>query len=89
MVTISRGQARNAVDGPTAEALAHAFREFDQDPGADVAILYGDEGTFCAGADLKAVARGEGANRLDEEGDGIGNNFRPVQALNGRPIVKS
>ena len=46
---------RNAVDGPTAAALADAFRAFDADPDAAVAVLYGDGGTFCSGADLRAI----------------------------------
>jgi len=55
-VIIDRPQAKNAVDGPTAEALATALREFDADPAADVAVLAGAGGTFCAGADLKAFS---------------------------------
>ncbi len=47
---------RNAVDGPTAEALADAFRAFDADGDARVAVLWGEGGTFSAGADLKAIA---------------------------------
>src|SRR5579875_3054480 len=46
-VVLSRGHARNAVDGPTAAALADAFREFDADPRASVAVLWGEGGTFC------------------------------------------
>lgn len=57
-VTINRPDVRNAVDGPTARALEQAFLAFDQDDAADVAILTGASGSFCAGADLKAVAQG-------------------------------
>src|SRR4051794_41910940 len=53
-VVLDRPQARNAVDGPTAAALADAFRAFDADDEAAVAVLHGEGGTFCAGADLKA-----------------------------------
>ena len=67
-VAIDRKDRRNAVDRTTAEALAEAFRAFDADPDAKVGVLYGDHGTFCAGADLKAVAEGKG-NRLSPEGD--------------------
>jgi enoyl-CoA hydratase len=56
-VVIDRPEARNAVDGPTARELAAAFREFGADNEADVAVLCGAGGTFCAGADLKAYAR--------------------------------
>ncbi|MGZ6734139.1 MAG: crotonase/enoyl-CoA hydratase family protein [Nocardioides sp.] len=67
-VIIDRPAARNAVDRPTAEALAEAFRAFDADESAAVAVLTGGDGTFCAGADLKAVGT-PSQNRLDAEGD--------------------
>ncbi|MBJ7400132.1 crotonase/enoyl-CoA hydratase family protein [Mycolicibacterium sp.] len=54
-VIIDRPQARNAVNGPTAIALFEAFEEFERDDSASVAVLWGDHGTFCAGADLKAI----------------------------------
>ena len=69
IVTINRPEARNAVDQPTAAALADAFRRFDADDALSVAILTGAAGTFCAGADLKAVATSRG-NRVTENGDG-------------------
>jgi enoyl-CoA hydratase/carnithine racemase len=69
VVTIDRPAARNAVDGPTAALLADAFREFAEDDALAVLVLTGAGGTFCAGADLKAVSEGRG-NRLDDEGDG-------------------
>lgn len=59
VVTIDRPEVRNAVDVPTARALADAFRRFEHDEEALVAVLTGAGGTFCAGADLKAVAGGE------------------------------
>jgi enoyl-CoA hydratase/carnithine racemase len=69
IVTINRPEARNAVDQPTAQALAAAFRRFDADESARAAILTGAGGFFCAGADLKAVATARG-NRVTEDGDG-------------------
>jgi enoyl-CoA hydratase len=54
-VVLDRPRARNAVDGPTALALFAAFEEFDRDESAAVAVLWGANGTFCAGADLKAI----------------------------------
>ncbi len=57
-VTLNRPQVRNAVDRPTARALADAFRAFDADAEACVAVLQGNAGNFCAGADLKTVAGG-------------------------------
>jgi len=70
ILTLDRPQVRNAVDRPNAEALAAALRAFEVDGEARVAVLTGSGGTFCAGADLAAVAEGsERANRLEEEGD--------------------
>src|ERR1700761_119221 len=64
-ITINRPEARNAVDRPTADALAAAFLEFERDDKALAAVLTGAGGTFCAGADLKGVAQGRG-NRLSD-----------------------
>ena len=69
VVTIDRPEVRNAVDRPHAQALAAAFRDFDADDTLAVAILTGSQGTFCAGADLKAVSAGTG-NRVTPTGDG-------------------
>ncbi|MEP7020950.1 MAG: crotonase/enoyl-CoA hydratase family protein [Pseudonocardiales bacterium] len=55
-VVLDRPEVRNAVDGPTAQALADALRQFDADPTASVAVLWGAGGTFCAGADLHAMS---------------------------------
>jgi len=62
-VILDRPEARNAVDRPTADALAAAFLAFEKDETARVAVLWGAGGVFCAGADLKAVATGRG-NRV-------------------------
>jgi len=67
-VVLDRPTARNAVDRPTAEALAAAFRDFDADKTASVAVLTGAGGTFCAGADLKAVGTAR-QNRVEPDGD--------------------
>ena len=70
VVTIDRPEVRNAVDGPTAAALAEAFRAFDADPQRSVAVLTGAGGVFCAGADLHAIGAGDGRmNRLEPDGD--------------------
>lgn len=69
-VVLDRPEARNAVDRPTADALSDAFRAFDADPDAYVAVLWGANGTFCAGADLKAFGDDERRNRLAPDGDG-------------------
>ncbi|HWU69652.1 MAG TPA: crotonase/enoyl-CoA hydratase family protein [Stenotrophobium sp.] len=85
-VTINRPEQRNAVDGPTARALAEAFREFDADAAMHVAILAGVGGNFCAGADLKALASGDPArpNRLDPQGDGP---MGPSRMRLGKPVI--
>ena len=68
-IVMDRPEARNAVDGPAARALADAFREFERDDDLRVAVLWGAGGVFCAGADLKARASGRGL-RLAPDGDG-------------------
>ena len=69
-VVLSRPERRNAVDRPTAAALADAFRAFDADAEARVAVLFGEGGVFCAGADLKAVSEGRGNAVRPMDADG-------------------
>jgi enoyl-CoA hydratase/carnithine racemase len=83
IITIDRPAVRNAVDGPTAAALAEAFRNFDAAEQLDVAVLTGAGGTFCAGADLKAVAQGTG-NRVTRDGDGP---MGPSRMLLSKPVI--
>ena len=82
-VVIDRPHARNAVDGPTAAALAQAFRDFDADDSQAVAVLYGDGGTFCAGADLKAIGTERG-NQVTEDGDGP---MGPTRMRLSKPVI--
>ena len=83
IICIDRPKARNAVDGPTAILLADAFRDFDEDGNQKVAILTGSGDTFCAGADLKAVAEGRG-NRVGLDGDGpVG----PTRMMLSKPVI--
>ena len=82
-VTLNRPEARNAVDRDTAAALAAAFRAFDADAEADVAVLWGAGGVFCAGADLYAFAEGRG-NRLEPEGDGP---MGPTRLALSKPVI--
>ncbi|MFI8100943.1 crotonase/enoyl-CoA hydratase family protein [Streptomyces sp. NPDC086023] len=82
-VILSRPEARNAVDGPTAGALAAAFRAFEADEDAAVAVLWGEGGTFCAGADLKAVGTERG-NTVAATGDGP---MGPTRMRLGKPVV--
>jgi enoyl-CoA hydratase len=83
IVTIDRPEVRNAVDEPTREALAAAFRAFDEDERASVAILTGAGGVFCAGADLKAFAAGK-KRRRTEDGDGP---MGPTRMILGKPVI--
>ncbi len=83
IVTIDRPRVKNCVDGPTAAELAEAFRTFDRDNDASVAVLTGAEGAFCAGADLKAVSDGRG-NRVDQTGDGP---MGPTRMLLSKPVI--
>jgi enoyl-CoA hydratase/carnithine racemase len=82
-IYLFRPERRNAVDGPTATALADAFRAFDADPDAAVAVLHGEGGVFCAGADLKAAGTPEG-NRVDAEGDGP---MGPTRLRLSKPVI--
>ena len=82
-VTLSRPERRNAVDGATAAALADAFRAFDADPDAAVAVLHGAGGVFCAGADLDAAGTAAG-NRVQDDGDGP---MGPTRMRLGKPVI--
>lgn len=85
VVTIDRPEVRNAVDRPTAAALADAFRAFDRDERLAVAVLTGAGGTFCAGADLQAVARGAG-NRVSDRPDDDG-PLGPTRMTLSKPVI--
>ena len=84
-VVLDRAAHKNAVDRATAEELADAFRSFDADDTARVAVLHGDHGVFCAGADLKAMATGDG-NRVERDGDGP---LGPSRMLLSKPVIAS
>jgi enoyl-CoA hydratase len=80
---LSRPERRNAVDGATAAALADALRAFDADPDALVAVLHGEGGVFCAGADLKAAGTAAG-NRVAADGDGP---MGPTRMRSSKPVI--
>ena len=82
-VVLSRPERRNAVDGATADALTAAFREFDADPDAALAILHGEGGVFCSGADLEAIGTPAG-NRVTADGDGP---MGPTRLRLSKPVV--
>ncbi|HUI49836.1 MAG TPA: crotonase/enoyl-CoA hydratase family protein [Acidimicrobiia bacterium] len=83
VVTINRPERRNAVDRDTAAALADAFRAFDGNDSSDVAVLTGAGGTFCAGADLKAIDS-RGGNTVLPEGDGP---MGPSRMMLTKPVI--
>ncbi|MCV7108470.1 crotonase/enoyl-CoA hydratase family protein [Mycolicibacterium chitae] len=82
-VIMNRPQARNAVNGPAAAELFAAFEEFDADDAASVAVLWGDGGTFCAGADLKAFGTPE-SNRTEPDGPGP---MGPTRMNLSKPVI--
>lgn len=82
-VILARPEVRNAVDGPTARQLADAFRAFDADADAAVAVLWGEGGTFCAGADLKSIGTERG-NTVTADGDGP---MGPTRMRLGKPVI--
>jgi enoyl-CoA hydratase len=82
-VLLSCPDRRNAVDGQTAAELADAFREFDADPKAAVAVLHGEGGVFCAGADLHAAGTADG-NRVEPTGDGP---MGPSRMVLSKPVI--
>jgi enoyl-CoA hydratase len=82
-VIINRPAARNAVNGPTAAALYAAFEEFDRDDTASVAVLWGEGGTFCAGADLKAFGTPD-ANAVHRTGPGP---MGPTRMVLSKPVI--
>src|ERR1039457_79433 len=83
IVLLSRPERRNAVDGATARALADAFRAFDADSEASVAVLHGEGGVFCAGADLQAIGTPE-SNRVAPDGDGP---MGPTRMRLSKPVI--
>jgi enoyl-CoA hydratase len=95
-VIIDRPHARNAVNGPTAIALFEAFDEFDRDDSASVAVLWGDHGTFCAGADLKAIGTpdsnpthraGTAAPGPDVAGPAAPGPMGPTRMVLSKPVI--
>jgi len=92
-VILDRVEVRNAVDRDTAEALAAAFFAFENDASASVAVFVGAHGTFCAGADLKAVSQG-GGNKVvpvstGQDFDRLGDDgpMGPSRMLLSKPVI--
>ncbi len=85
-IVMSRPERRNAVDGPMAAALRRAFRAFEADDSQAVAVLWGEGGAFCAGADLTALSDPSRAHELDLEGAGDG-PMGPSRIAFTKPII--
>ena len=83
-IILNRAERRNAVDGKTAKELADAFRAFENDDEAYVAVLWGKGGNFCSGADLKAIFEGKNPNRVNKTGDGP---MGPSRMLLSKPVI--
>jgi enoyl-CoA hydratase len=84
-IVLDRPKVRNAIDRDTADALAAAVRDFEADASLRVAVVHGDHGTFCAGADLGAIAKGKG-NRVERGGDGP---LGPTRMQPTKPTIAS
>ena len=82
-IILDNPEVKNAVDGPTAAELANAFRLFEKDEKALIAVLWGANGTFCSGANLKAITEGRG-NKIDKEGDGP---MGPTRMRLSKPVI--
>ena len=85
-VILSRPEVRNAVDRSTARALADAFRLFEKDKEAKVAVFFGEHGTFCAGADLKTIASRDRSSRLPNQFKGDG-PMGPTRMVLSKPVI--
>ena len=85
-IVLDRPARRNAVDRPTAEALSAAFRCFDAAPGWRAAVLFGAGGTFCAGADLTALADDARRNEIHANGSGPG-PMGPTRMVISKPVI--
>jgi enoyl-CoA hydratase len=84
IIVLHRAKVKNAVDGPTALALEAAFKQFEEDESARVAVFYGAGEVFCSGADLKAMAEPHLRNRIAAEGPGP---MGPSRMLLKKPVI--
>ena len=82
-IIINNPEVKNAVDGKTAKEIASAFKQFEKNEKALVAVLWGANGTFCSGADLKAILAGKG-NRIEKDGDGP---MGPTRIFLTKPVI--
>ncbi|MFV0281014.1 MAG: crotonase/enoyl-CoA hydratase family protein [Rhodoblastus sp.] len=87
VVEINRPHRRNSVDGATATRLFDAFRAFDADESASVAVFCGADGAFCAGADLKALAEGDREKRRELGGQNTMAPMGPGRLRLAKPVI--
>ena len=87
IIALHRPERRNAVDSVTAEQLCAAFQDFDRDASASVAVLTGDGDTFCAGADLKAVAAGDRHSLDPAGGQNSPGPMGPTRLALSKPVI--
>jgi enoyl-CoA hydratase len=85
-IVLERPACRNAVDRPTADALSVAFWRFEAEPRWHAAVLFGAGGTFCAGADLTALADEARRNELHADGSGPG-PMGPTRMPFTKPVI--
>ncbi|WP_439657271.1 crotonase/enoyl-CoA hydratase family protein [Lentzea sp. HUAS TT2] len=86
LIRMNRPDRRNAVDGPMAAELREAFLAFEADASQRVAVLAGEGGTFCAGADLSVVGDPARRNELDPTGGGAG-PMGPTRLALSKPLI--
>jgi len=89
VVSINRPHCRNAVDGATARKLYDTFLAFDADETAAVAVFTGTGGTFCAGADLKAVAAGDPNKKREIGGHNSIAPMGPSRLRLSKPVISA
>ncbi len=82
-VIIDNPEVKNAIDKDAANQLVNAFREFEQDDNALIAVLWGENQNFCSGANLKAITEGRG-NRIEKDGDGP---MGPSRLQLSKPVI--
>lgn len=85
-IIMNRPERRNAVDGPMALELRKAFRDFETDDSQRVAVLWGEHGVFCAGADLTSVNDPARSHDLDMQGGGDG-PMGPSRMALSKPLI--
>lgn len=85
-IILDRPAVRNAVDGPMAAELRHAFEAFEADDALRVAVLWGAGGHFCAGADLTSVGDPARRHELDPDGGGSG-PMGPTRMALSKPLI--